>query len=92
MLNDGDYDSVDRKDEDLIFKRQNIDFSKVMACTDSKGNDGFFCGLQCLANFLWCSHVFTDICNFGDFTLSNNDPDLCKNKQFWQHSEAYFQC
>ena len=82
-INNGQYDIIDRSDENLIETKVEIaDFSKLQFCQDSEGNPGVQCDGNdniCIPRNEWCNDFPKDC---GSITTGNDI--ICSNNSFWK--------
>ncbi len=81
--NNGQYDIIDRSDENLNdTKVEIVDYSKLQFCTDSQGNPGVQCNGNdsvCIPRNEWCNDSPKEC---GSITTGNDI--VCSNHTFWE--------
>ena len=85
-LNDNAYDTIDRSDEEDVFKvdaaRKRLDYTTLTTC-ERVGRQGFHCSGACVLSHQWCSDQSPSYCS--EYGINTNDPALCSNHTFWRN-------
>ena len=88
---DGEYNCLDRSDEDPFRKAANketiINLAKLKNCTLEDGDPGLECGSQeksiCIETAAWCNWIGQE-CPVLGAGIRIDNPSLCKNSTFWR--------